>query len=379
MRACATINRIGVNDTYLIANNKNAIDHSSEHNYVYVSIIIQYRLRKMESLDYSDYDNGSTTQEFPYWQPLIAIEIILNFAVILPSTLFWNLTVFTTLIKSKLSNNPLTVLYSSLLLVLCMDKIVAGIVTATVSPDVVRFCSCNILTDSFLLAFNGFSVVFSILIITFQSLLQLQIIRGKKQWNSYGRIIPCIGVSILAGMFWYTMFLIQQILLPASSNPCQPLCIQNATSTTLEAEYILTGAFVVSTLLPASIMVIVTSVWSAQLFKKMSIRQKIQEYNTLNKKLLLMPILMLSLILCNLLLGFFLSIALSEVLQLAGVEDYLGNWAYFVRRMTFACVGSLHGVSYPITLLYFNTKLRKDWKKYLTRRSNRVNSETTTQ
>ena len=92
-----------------------------------------------------------------------------------------------------------------------------------------------------------------------------------------------------------------------------------------------------------------------------------------------MPILMLSLILCNLLLGFFLSIVLSEVLKLAGVEDYLGNWAYFVRRMTFACVDSLHGVSYPITLLYFNTKLRKDWKKYLTRRSNRVNSETTTQ
>ncbi len=81
----------------------------------------------MEYLDYSDYDNGSTTQEFPYWQPLIAIEIILNFAVILPSTLFWNLTVFTALIMSKLSNKPLTVLYSSLLLVLCMDKIVRAL------------------------------------------------------------------------------------------------------------------------------------------------------------------------------------------------------------------------------------------------------------
>ena len=45
-----------------------------------------------------------------------------------PSSLFWNLTVFTAFIKSKLSNNPLTVLYSSLLLVLCMDKIVATII-----------------------------------------------------------------------------------------------------------------------------------------------------------------------------------------------------------------------------------------------------------
>ncbi len=48
----------------------------------------------MESLRYvySDY-NGNSTQEFPYWQSLIAIDIILYLAVILPSTLFWNLFV----------------------------------------------------------------------------------------------------------------------------------------------------------------------------------------------------------------------------------------------------------------------------------------------
>ncbi len=119
----------------------------------------------------------------------------------LPSTLFWNLTVFTALIKSKLSNKPLTVLYSSLLLVLCMDKIIqtTGIATAiTISPDMHKlFCICDILKNFILFFFTAFSTAFSVLIITCQSLLQLQIIRGKKQWNSYGRIIPCIGVRIL--------------------------------------------------------------------------------------------------------------------------------------------------------------------------------------
>ena len=43
-------------------------------------------------------------------------------------------------------------------------------------------------------------------------------------------------------------------------------------------------------------MVIVTSVWSVQLFKIMSIQQKIQDYNTLSKKLLFMPILMMILV-----------------------------------------------------------------------------------
>ncbi len=37
----------------------------------------------MDSLDYSDY-NESAIQEFPYWQPLIAIDIIIHFEVMLP-------------------------------------------------------------------------------------------------------------------------------------------------------------------------------------------------------------------------------------------------------------------------------------------------------
>ena len=186
---------------------------------------------------------------------------------------------------------------------------------------------------------------------------------------------PCIGICVLAGMFWNVVILLWDILLPVSSNPCEPLCVQNST-TILEALNInlgiLLGIYFVSTLLPTSIMVIVTSVWSVQLFKKMSIQQKIQEYNTLNKKLLFMPILMVTLIG---LIGYLIGVAISEVIKLAGVEDYLGNWAYFTSRMSNAVISCLHGVSYPITLLYFNTKLRKNWKKCFNRRSNRVDPE----
>ena len=328
----------------------------------------------MDSQNYSDYNGSAIHEEFPYWQPLIAIEIIIYFAVMLPSTLFWNLTVFTALIKSKLSNKPLTVLYSSLLLVLCMDKIVQAIYTATISPDILRFCICDILKSSILFSFTAFSTPFSVLTITFQSLLQLQIIRGKKQWNTYGRIIPCIGICVTAGIFWYVVLILQDTLLAESSNPCQPLCIQNGTSVR-KIEKITLGIYFVSTFIPSSTTVIVTSVWSAQLFKKMSIQQKIQEYNTLNKKLLFMPILMMILVVCNTLLGYLIGTAISEVLMLVGVKDYLGNWAYFARSMSYAFINCLHGVSYPITLLYFNTKLRKSWKTYFTRKSNRVDPE----
>ncbi len=331
---------------------------------------INQKHKKMESLNYSHY-NGSANQEFPYWKPLITIEIIIHYAVLLPLTIFWNLTVFKALIRSKLGNKPLAVLFYSLLLVLCMDKIGQAIITATNSPDMLRFCICNVLTYSSFYSFNGFSTYFSVILITCQSLLQLQVIRGKEQWNSYRRVIFCIGVSCLSGMFWYVVIFLQPIFLPGTTNPCQPLCIQNSTSI-LTVEIIIIGIYAVSTLLPASATIIVTSVWSTRLFKKMSIQKNIQEYHSLNKKLLLMPILMVILIVCNGLIGFLMGVTFSEVIKLAGV-DYLGNWAYFARRMSFAFISCLHGVSYPITLLYFNTDLRKNWMKHFTRRSNRVN------
>ena len=82
-------------------------------------------------------------------------------------------------------------------------------------------------------------------------------------------------------------------------------------------------------------------------------------------------------ILCNGLFGYLIGQAFSEVLKLAGVNDYLGNWANFAEEMIYAFINFLHGVSYPITLLYFNTRLRKNWREQLTRKSNRVHSEIT--
>ncbi len=68
-------------------------------------------------------------------------------------------------------------------------------------------------------------------------------------------------------MFWYVVLLLQDTLLIRSSNPCEPLCIQNVTSV-LEADNITIGIYYVSTVLPTSTIVIVTSIWSVQQFKK---------------------------------------------------------------------------------------------------------------
>ena len=313
-------------------------------------------------------------QEFPYWQPLVAIEIIIHFAVLLPLIIFWNLTVFIALIKSKLGNKPLTVLYSSLLLVLCLDKFAQAILTATISSSMLRFCICDILFSLF------FQCILQCFFYTgdrFPELATATNHQREKTMEQLQNDHPLHRRKLSSRNVLVCSDTYSELLLPPSSNPCQPLCTQNSTSIS-EAEQLVIGSYFVSTLLPASTIVTVMSVWSVQLFKKMSIQPNIQGYNTLNKKLLFMPIFMVFIVVCSSPIGYLTSVAFSEVLKLAEVEDYLGNWAYFTRRMSFGFCSCLHGVSYPITLLYFNTKLRKNWKKYLTRKSNRVDVEVIT-
>ncbi len=178
-------------------------------------------------LDYSDYNNVVPLRSFrignhrktpkemlclrvrPRWVPeeypvsmekmyiwsLIAIEIIFNFAVILPSTLFWNLTVFTALIKKQTQQH----VSNSALQFLAIDDLYGqdccsyhndNSFTRRAQILHMQHSSCRIshcIVHYFFCASNHLSDLE----------IQLQIIRGKKQWNSYGRITPCTGVSFL--------------------------------------------------------------------------------------------------------------------------------------------------------------------------------------
>ncbi len=145
--------------------------------------------------------NDSNSEEFLYWKPMLAIDILIHCIALPFVTLFWTITVFVTLIKTKLGNKPLTVLYCSFLLVLILDKIVASITTIIISPDMFRYCICNDFAIAFLAVYGSFSNTYSVVIISCQSLLQLKIIQGKKQWKKYNRIIPCIGVSFLIAIY----------------------------------------------------------------------------------------------------------------------------------------------------------------------------------
>ncbi len=218
-------------------------------------------------------ESNKSNEEFPYWKPLLAI-IFFVYCIVLPSTaLFWTGTVFLALIKTKLGNKPLTVLYSSFLWVLALNKIGLTITTIFIMPNILQYCICDNIAAIFAITQDVFVSAYSTVIICCQSFLQLQILRGNKQWSSYYRIIPCIGISFLIAIVWCVIVLLQELILPASLNPCQNLCQENSTNMS-EAEIILIGVFSGSTFLPAVTITIMTSIWSVVLFKKMSIEQK---------------------------------------------------------------------------------------------------------
>ncbi len=86
--------------------------------------------------------------------------------------------------------------------------------------------------------------------------------------------------------------------------------------------------------------------------------------------------MMVLLLFGNGLLGYLLGAVFSEVLKLAGVENHIGNWAFTAVRLSFGIVGYSQGVSYPITLLIFSTKLRRSWRNLFTKKSNRIHTDT---
>ena len=128
--------------------------------------------------------------EFPLWRPLLSIQYILFSGVLLPTTLFFNISLFVALVRSTMKHKPLLVLYGSLLLGLCVDKLLICLDQSVNSPSIIRYCDCMKLTLVLLTLPRVFFIVYSVVVVTCQSVLQLLIMKGRQEWqNSYKRSI----------------------------------------------------------------------------------------------------------------------------------------------------------------------------------------------
>ena len=306
------------------------------------------------------------TLEFPLWRPLLAISLSLFIGVLLPTTLFFNISLFVALVRSTMKHKPLLVLYGSLLLGLCVDKLMICVEESINSPSVFRYCDCMKVPQVLFTVPRVFFIVYSVVVVTCQSVLQLLIMKGHQEWqNSYKRSVGCLLVSVAVATFWTVAFLISNIL---SEFPfhCLSLCTSsnsNSFVSPMDPDVLVVIAYIVFTLVPAFVVTITTSIWAFLVFKKKIIVTGTKDLK-LSRRILLLPAIMVLLLLCNTMLSYFATVVSDSVLDKESLEPFFGNWANFLSTLLYFILDMLHALSYPLVLLFLYTGLRRTWKSF---------------
>ena len=195
----------------------------------------------------------------------MAVNLLLFWGVLLPITLFFNISLFVALLRSTMKHKPLLVLYGSLLLGLCVDKLMICVHESVISPSNIGYCVCDELTLVLLSIPRVFFVGYSVVAVTCQSVLQLLIMKRSQKWqNSYKRSIGCLVISAAVATFWTACFIISNML---SEYPhhCHSFCQTPKSTYVISMEYaslFVAVAFVVFTVAPAFVITILTSIWA---------------------------------------------------------------------------------------------------------------------
>lgn len=197
----------------------------------------------------------------------------------------------------------------------------------------------------------------------------------------------CIVISAIVALIWAIIY----------SNPpntletptlcvlfCEPPSSNSTPSAPLDPGSIIVLVSGIGLVTPSVNITITASVWATILFKKKFLRRDTGDDNALDKKMLLLPILMSFLVVANSGVTFGISALVGEVLKLINLGVFFGNWANFFANVVSVWIDILHGVSYPVALVYLNTQIQATWKRMLFKRgklwsrSNRVQPINTT-
>ena len=304
--------------------------------------------------------------EFPLWRPLVAVKLSLYWGVLIPITLFFNISLFVALVRSTMKHKPLLVLYGSLLLGLCVDKLLACLDESVTSPSSIGYCVCLELTYVLLSLPKVFFIVYSPIAVTCQSVLQLLIMKGRQQWqDSYKRSFGCLIVSLAVAAFWTVAYFIGNML-SKFPNFCHSFCQTPQTTNpfylrSVDATLLVVVAYTVITLIPAFVVTVTTSIWAFLTFKKKFIATT-EKDAILSRRIFFLPVIMVFLLFCNNFLSYVIVVVTNNILDRASLGPFFGNWANLLSTMLYLVLDILHALSYPLVLLFLHARLRKTWK-----------------
>ncbi len=315
----------------------------------------------------------SGSLEFPLWIPLASFSLSLFVGVLLPTTLFMNISVFVALLKSRINHRPLLVLYGSLLLGVCVDKIMICVDQIVNSPNIIRYCECVNVTLVTLAIPRIFFIVYFVVVVTCQSVLQLLVMKGQQEWqNSYKRSVGCLLLSTTVAVFWTFLYFASNFEYPLH---CHSFCTDLPNNSAVDWSLLVVLAFIAFTLVPCVIVTLSVSIWAFYVFKKKFIVRDNGRDASISRRILLLPVLMVSLLFCNSLLSYLVTVVTGEVLDKDHLEPFYGNWAGFWSDLEYFVLDMLQGLSCPLIILYLYTRVWSTWRRMLScKKSDTVNS-----
>ena len=236
--------------------------------------------------------NATEAVEFPLWIPLTSVNLVLFIGVLLPTTILINVSVLVALIKSKVKHKPLLFLFRFLLIGVCIDKLLICVDQCVNSPASIRYCHCTTWMIVPLQAPRVFFTVYSIVAVTCLSVVQLLTMKGKR--IGYKHCYFFTAITVLVAFFWTVV----HVFTNGFAIHCNAFCYEGRNIVT--EVFIATLCFVVLTMTPAFVITILTSIEAFRIFKRSFIVRSENRIETaLNRRMILLPVLMAVLLVCN--------------------------------------------------------------------------------
>ena len=313
--------------------------------------------------DSSD-DNNSLLREFPYWQPTLAVTLLLNTTILSGISLVLYLPLLIELVKimKKGQFKALNFIHVSLLVALVLNNISRICLFSLSLPSAFRSCVCSGPVSAIVLADITFFLVYCPLAFASLSVLQfLTVIRKKKLVNlkvACGIVSLCIAVSFLC-----IITTVRELYLAGWRPFCTSSCPDSGTETSLAVRdnVILSLSLVI--LVPSLGVVIVMSTWSCVVFKKYYTGGDDQ----LNRKMLSLPFIMPIVIIVSDACESLLARLVASLLSMLSLGDLFPYWITFANSILLIFSHSFIGLVYPSVLLYTHTPLRQAVKSILCR------------
>ena len=241
----------------------------------------------------------------------------------------------------------------------CVDESVT-------SPSSIGYCVCIDLAHVLLTLPKVFLIVYSAVVATFQSVLQLLIMRGHHEWqDSTKRSIGCLIVSAVVAAFWTVSYFIGNML-SKFPNFCHSFCqtpqsTNHAFVSNTDPSLIVVVGYLAFTVVPAFVVTITTSIWAFLTFKKKFMATSKRD-TAFSRKMFLLPVLMVFLMFCNNLLSYLIITVVNNALDRTTLGPFFGNWANLLSTLLYLVLDILHALSYPLVLLFLHVSVRKTWK-----------------